>query len=103
MLQNSQITGHTSTERNRRCGTYKEEVAGSNPASPTFERGLGTPILAHSRSPVRRGEGRKVGIYLPVSAEVAVNHSATTHPAHPDGSANPRLSCSGGSPLLPGR
>jgi hypothetical protein len=38
MLQNSEITGHAHTERNGRCGTYKEEVAGSNPASPTLEK-----------------------------------------------------------------
>jgi len=36
MLQNGQIAGHASTYRNGRCGTCKEEVAGSNPASPTF-------------------------------------------------------------------
>jgi hypothetical protein len=35
MLQNSRFTGHASTQRNEACGTYKEEVAGSNPASPT--------------------------------------------------------------------
>src|SRR5215210_7355438 len=36
MQQNGCITGHAGTERNGRCGTYKKEAAGSNPASPTY-------------------------------------------------------------------
>ena len=35
MLQNSQINGHASTDRNVGYGTYKEGAAGSTPASPT--------------------------------------------------------------------
>ncbi len=55
MLQNSRFTGHASTERNGACGTYKEEVAGSNPASPTKSpqsSSSGGPF----RYPARRGE-----------------------------------------------
>ena len=37
MLQNSQITGHASTDRNVGYGTYKEGAAGSTPASPTYK------------------------------------------------------------------
>jgi hypothetical protein len=34
------VPGYASTERNGGCGTYKEEVAGSNPASPTSKSSI---------------------------------------------------------------
>jgi len=64
MLQNGRITGHASTERNGGCGPYKE-VAGSNPAAPTYKTPAKAGIL-HAKE----GAGKRIPALLlqPLSA-----------------------------------
>jgi hypothetical protein len=56
MLQNGRFTGFASTDRNGKCGTYKEEVAGLNPASLTQKNGV-LQVIREARTRVGGASG----------------------------------------------